>query len=104
MIYYAGIQTVCLPALATHITHIPQSVSLSGVTVNGPFMRPGDKFDASRLVKPGEWDSPAGEGDAEAQKELEAQMAKEFEEMKAAVMAEKNEKAKKGAAVTKPQD
>lgn len=54
-------------------------------------MLPGQEFDESRLVKPGEWDSLAGgdEDDDAAMAELEARMNAEMLKIKEEVKAER---------------
>ena len=53
-------------------------------------MLPGQDFDESRLVKPGDWDKlAAADDDDDDLQELEAQMEADFAALKAEVTAEK---------------
>ena len=52
-------------------------------------MLPGQKFDESRLVKPGDWDKLAADDDEDDLLDFEAQMESDFATLKAEVAAEK---------------
>ena len=52
-------------------------------------MLPGQKFDESRLVKPGDWDKLAADADDDDLLDFEAQMESDFAALKAEVAAEK---------------
>ena len=52
-------------------------------------MLPGQKFDESRLVKPGDWDKLAADDDEDDLLDFEAQMESDFAVLKAEVAAEK---------------
>jgi len=55
-----------------------------------PSMLPGQKFDESRLVKPGDWDRlAAADDDDDDLLDFEAQMESDFAALKAEVTAEK---------------
>ena len=52
-------------------------------------MLPGQKFDESRLVKPGDWDKLAADADDDDLLDFEARMESDFAALKAEVAAEK---------------
>ena len=61
-------------------------------------MLPGQKFDESRLVKPGDWDKLAADDDEDDLVDFEAQMESDFAALKAEVAAEKAKGEVKGKA------
>ena len=65
-------------------------------------MLPGQKFDESRLVKPGEWDALAGNDDEELDvNELQAKMDAEFAAIKQRVVSERAEQDKAATSAAK---
>ena len=52
-------------------------------------MLPGQKFDESRLVKPGDWDKLAADADDDDLLDFEARMESDFAALKAEVATEK---------------
>ena len=66
-------------------------------------MLPGQKFDESRLVKPGDWDRlAAADDDDDDLLDFEAQMESDFAALKAEVTAEKAVKGKAAIDLSKP--